>query len=1318
MVKKKQKSNVSGGSAAAGGMNFQANLTAIVSVQMLTGAPLHWLDGLTDDRPISVDAETGGPGDDIAIECENGARIEVQAKKGMRRGKTFNEAFDALVSGIGSGRIDFGILAVCPSSSGTIREACAKALIRIADGRADGASKEQRELKKRIEDLGFDPVSIASGLRIVTVSALTTQGEAIAAVKSSIGNLYGTDSAAGAWNALVADALRMIEFRGRRSISQLVGYLRATGFVPLAGQETTARLVSEMLEAGLTSTQSFEVLGISNPLSLDAAWIDLKVEVREISEFCDQDPEKVLSEYYSAGKQESSRLSSGISSTTVGQFRRHCVVVGGPGGGKSLLTKKLVRSFSKAGIPCVHVDLRKLAARMKTQGCGVLEGIFDLGLSATSLTAKKLLVSGLSDLALVCDGLDETGHYQRSIADGLNTYSQTHSSHRVVVTTRPIGYETSALSNWRHYTLIPPAADDLAENIETLVKAASPREDDELFDKIEAYIGPKSIRETVARTPLLIGFVASLFLKGTPASVTKIDLYEQIFDMIDKDTKPRKSGVDDVNSNVRIAVLNHLGWIAISNPTSNRKEMERICADRLANELEISPLKASGSVSRASAYWEEAGMIEPLSSGHNTLLAFIHKSCAEYAAARHLSELDEPTCRQFITNNFDSPAWSEVLDFSTRTGVAKILAEVSIDAAAKVDAPMNHVERGLYAVSKGLMDREDIRVIALVDSLINQLTSSQNRPRAFAIGGLLLRHPIERYPRILEVSEELCESPHRWQRLIGWALRLKSSSVDPYLVQSAYSDLLEDAKSPGYLMRPRDFFLGDRPDRDLLESFVGSALAQLVGTVDRDAFESLLSELRESDFDITMGLAIKLEGLLLGKRLGSLRKALFGDGFSRNMSLMNFRGNDAGSIRFEEDMIVAPFQDESAGAPSDQPVGDMLAMSALLTACGVWNGAAYEVRYWENAENLTDAQNTMRLAAKALGLSPERLRQDALAVRTAMETDDHYSRSIRVYAALPNVDPPEFDWTRLERSEVDLTAFEAGLHRGPNWLRYLFAYMIDTVLISDDERERLVLRLLKAGRGATLHLAAAFTQELAKERGSELIVKSLSKRVVYGSHYLFDDLARRGIEIGSSETIAALKAGLMSKSAEAAKAATLWAQGNFSIDPALGVPLLQDAFNHWTKTEDPYPKKGGAVPTSPREQLLELINTVEPLSPNTLLSHMSDDRPDVRKVAETAFLDCLKRDEALRRQVPAYYKDGSLSIPFLHALNRSDVQLDEEIWLGLISLLVKRGPDVRRAAIRFLADNLAQSFEVKEFISGLTSDPDADVREAAVSAFA
>lgn len=1317
-MKRKQKSNVSGGSAAAGGMNFQANLTAIVSVQMLTGAPLHWLDGLTDDRPISVDAETGGPGDDIAIECENGARIEVQAKKGMRRGKTFNEAFDALVSGIGSGRIDFGILAVCPSSSGTIREACAKAFIRIADGRADGASREQRELKKRIEDLGFDPVSIASGLRIVTVSALTTQGGAISAAKSSLGIVYGTDAVAGAWNALFGDALRMIEFRGRRSVAQLVGFLRATGIVPLSGQETKARLVFEILEAGLTSTQSFEVLGISKPLSLDTAWIDLKVEVRETSQFCDQDPEKALAEYYSAGKQEGSRFFSGISSTTIGQFRRHCVIVGGPGGGKSLLTKKLTRSFSKAGIPCVRVDLRKLAARMKTQGCGVLEGIFDIGLSATSFAAKKLLASNLSDLALICDGLDETGQYQKSIADGLNTHSQTHPNHRVIVTTRPIGYETSALSNWRHYTLIPPAADNLSENIETLVKAGSPREDDELLDKIEAYVSPKSIRDTVARTPLLIGFVASLFLKGTPASVTKIDLYEQIFDMIDKDTKPRKSDVDDVDPNVRTAVLSHLGWIAISNPTSNRKEMERICADRLKSELEISALKASGFVSRASAYWEEAGMIEPLSSGNSTLLAFIHKSCAEYAAARHLAELDEPTCRQFITNNLDSPAWSEVLDFSTRTGVAKILAEVSLEAAEKVDAPMNHVERGLYAVSKGLMDPEDSRVVVLVDSLVDQLASSQDRPRAFAIGGLLLRHPIERYPRILEVSEELCESPHRWQRLIGWALRLKSSSVPPDLVQNAYSDLLEDAKSPGYLMRPRDFFLGDRPDWDLLESFVASALSQLVETVDREAFEGLLSNLRGSDFDITMRLAIKLEGLLLGKRLGSLRKALFGDKFLNDMSLMNFRGNDAGSIRFEENMIVAPFQDEAASLPSDQPVGDMLAMSALLTACGVWNGAAYEVRYWENAENLTDAQIAMRLAAKALGLSLERLRQDALAVRVAMETDDHYSRSIRVYAALPNVDTPEFDWTRIDRSEVDLEAFEAGLYQGPNWLRYLFACIIDAVLISVDERESLVARLLETGRGATLHLAAALSQDLPDQQGTDLILRSLPEHVVYGSNYLFDDLARRDVKIGSRETIAALKAGLISNNAETAKAAALWAQACLSYDSDNAVPLLQDAFDYWTKMEDPYPEKGGAVPTSPREQLLELIIRIKPLPPKTLLARMRDDRPDVRKVAETAFLDCLKRDEALRRQVTAYYKDGSLSIPFLHALNRSDVQLDEEIWLGLISLLVKRGPDIRRAAVRFLADNLAQSFEAKEFISGLTSDPDADVREAAVSAFA
>ena len=79
-----------GGSATASGMNFQAVVTAIAGVNLLVGSPLGWLDGLVDglvdDTPVAVWAESSGPGDDIRIELKNNKLVEVQVKKGLSRG--------------------------------------------------------------------------------------------------------------------------------------------------------------------------------------------------------------------------------------------------------------------------------------------------------------------------------------------------------------------------------------------------------------------------------------------------------------------------------------------------------------------------------------------------------------------------------------------------------------------------------------------------------------------------------------------------------------------------------------------------------------------------------------------------------------------------------------------------------------------------------------------------------------------------------------------------------------------------------------------------------------------------------------------------------------------------------------------------------------------------------------------------------------------------------------------------------------------------------------------------------------------------------
>ena len=67
---------------------------AYVYVHILTGTKLRWLLG-GDDTPTAISGETRGPGDDARIEFGAGVpSVEIQAKRGLKRGIRLTDVFE------------------------------------------------------------------------------------------------------------------------------------------------------------------------------------------------------------------------------------------------------------------------------------------------------------------------------------------------------------------------------------------------------------------------------------------------------------------------------------------------------------------------------------------------------------------------------------------------------------------------------------------------------------------------------------------------------------------------------------------------------------------------------------------------------------------------------------------------------------------------------------------------------------------------------------------------------------------------------------------------------------------------------------------------------------------------------------------------------------------------------------------------------------------------------------------------------------------------------------------------------------------------
>lgn len=220
--------NRAGGAATGGGMNFQAAVTAIAVVYMTRGVPVRWLSGVAHDLVIAVQAETGRGGDDIKLELIAGKQVEVQVKKGLRATSALWDALLQIAAAITVDDRTFGVLAVCPLASATIRRDLATDTARIGEGRTDQLTTIGRTWLEKLQQAELDAAFVCSRLRICTVAALVDDQAGVMAAKAELGHICrDTSQIETAWLTLYADSAQLIEQRGRRDRDSVERVLRA-----------------------------------------------------------------------------------------------------------------------------------------------------------------------------------------------------------------------------------------------------------------------------------------------------------------------------------------------------------------------------------------------------------------------------------------------------------------------------------------------------------------------------------------------------------------------------------------------------------------------------------------------------------------------------------------------------------------------------------------------------------------------------------------------------------------------------------------------------------------------------------------------------------------------------------------------------------------------------------------------------------------------------------------------------------------------------------------------------------------------------------
>lgn len=1298
-----ENTNIAGGAATGGGMNFQAAVTTIAYIYMARGQKLNWLNAIDIDVPVSVEAETGGPGDDIKIQLKTGRIVEIQVKKGLRSGDKLWTSLLSLASAATTGEIDYGILIVSPTSSGTITNDLARDIIRLGDGRFDNLSKTANAFCKLLEDNSLPIIEVCRKLRIQTVNALDNNNAHILAAKSELSHLCATNQITPAWNALYSDATKLVETKGRRDISSILRVLNSEE-IKLKEQLTNEPilLLEKACNWSFEVCKFFSVWGINKQVMTDKAWIPLRAVVQKT-------PEEygclstAIKTYQSWDMNTVSNDDIIINPETLARFQKKVVLVGGPGMGKTTLLKRIARRYSEDKIPTLRVRLISVAARMQTGG-SFEEAVFELGLDGSGISSNSARDASFSNWLLLCDGLDECGKMQEAVADGVTMFTKGHPECRVIITTRPIGYESSHFNDWKHYCIAPLDFHTAEKNLRLLLENLdeSVQSDETYFQIATAGLGKEEVENVISRNPLLLALAAAIIIQQKHLGTTKYELFRQTFALIGK--IPNKRVPEHAISCALLdRFLEIIGWHIALDPLTKKDALLYRCAQELSIETEYAPLKAHIEATACLQYWQDLGMLEIIGWPTEQVVVFIHKSFGEFIAARYLSNLLNSTNPNALPCNFFSEDFSEILRFTSMQGSSEIICKILLEHC-------NHNQDNSKIISLALQiitesnnpPHKSIR--RSVFSLAASLASSTRRVIALDIGTPLTKAAAVFPEEVGPVVSKLLESKQSWTALIGWSAAVSAGPkhYDLHQLQSAMLQSIDKEGLNSTSPLRKSSLLYKNPALELLELFILNSSSVLLCHFPTETTKRMIVDVLRNPPLGTLGY-LKKVNRLLPDIYTQITKKTAEDVAVDYDQLIDFSAWDKPISAFLNALFDC-FGIQNTTKVITGNKQTLLHLSAFFAASKLNDLPIHDFVAWTKPYDKEATSEVLRTFVGATGLNLEMLKADMVMAKL------YLAEGKGLHELTTDVDPPLVNWSLATSLTADRGKIETGLHHRSQWIAQIATLLINAML-PEDELAPAVERALNHGQGHTLFFACLLARRLKDGSGISLILKRLRGPVVPGYNQLLSFLKDKNLQ-WQNDFESLLQAPLHSDPVTARAAAEL----SISLaKPGLDslFELLVAAYHFWLENEAPYPRAGGIIPVSPRAALVEARIKIRQPSYDDFLALISDERNDVRAFSENKLIAWLCDPAAPRERFLSDILSGKIKPTILRNALKQMAPLSEaemKIW----NTLLHSKDDIIRFSSMVLLDNHYLDKEtIKAIAIAMTNDENQDIKDNA-----
>lgn len=1307
--------NLSGGSATAGGINFQAATSSIVYSHILEGSPLNWLSGLIKDVPIALSAETGQSGDDIALEFVGGVKAEAQVKKGLTKSKRLWEPLLEMAQAINERKLDYGILVVCPDSSNSIKSQLSKDIIRVGQGRLDNLKGITIDFLSKLDECQIPHQNVCKKMRIVVSNALISDKASIELAKAKLATICSSSQdTEKAWSSLYEDATRIIEIRGRRDCSDLLKILTSNS-VTLSNQislRSPIPFINKVIAWSKSAYNKFSIFGIDRPLSIDESWIPIKTVVQEKSSGEVEDLEVALSSYHEWEKKSSSRDAVDVYPATIGLYFRRCVIVAGPGMGKTTLLKKLFRTYNSQNRPSIIVRLPLLVARMNQTGAGFEESILSLGLDTAGITVKEAMDSNFKDWVLLFDGLDECGQHQESICQSILNYISSFPSIRVIITTRPIGYQTTLLKKWRHYEILPLEEREAQNNIELLICHLYKNEKEKLEktrEFLKKELEKSKYSKAIIRSPLLMGLTVSLATQQVPLGKTKIELYSKLFKLIEG-TPSNRNIEEKVPFAIQDYFISYLGWQLIKHPTLSLDLIMNNVSNKVKQELDCPQLKALSICEECANYWEERGVIEKIHHSKASVYTFIHKTFMEYAAGKYLSKLSESILLEEINSLDYGPSVEDVLVFAGSLGVTDSIANILINKHCEnKDKSLDLLLEVI--ISSEFPPSESIRSVVFQEAA--NRVASLDKKDAYEYASKLLSACDNYALEVVKHTEKYICSGLYWTRISCITFSLIAGGYkDTQALIECFVDFYHRNRGSNLSSSlSGSLVLGSSSSTLVNKQFVINAVKHIFHSCSLLKAKEIFASTIYNNDNQSMSLIRELDQFFISVGHEEISKDLYK--FERNAIVDGFSNPEY----INKEISATKALCNSLISPSFNEVVNynntvlLLHLSAFLSASKYWSCPVSDIISWPDESFHNSIKEVFKGVSLASGISLKGLSFDAISLSKELSSNSGFNAHLAIFNRTVPIDV-EPDFGSISHAGLDCEKLERAMHCGRGWIVYLAGSLL--VNLHDIESlTRLIERLIKSGGYITIQIASYMLPYLDNNEVRKITLERLMGDLIPGCQFLYAPLGKVITNL-DKYVLEVLTRGFFNSgpitATEAAKLASKFA----TPDDDYLYRLLERAYTHWVKEEMPYPSESGVVPDSPRVELLTTLLGMRKPSSNEVIRYLSDSRRDVRGVAEKYLVSRLDEDTILCSKLITATNDENIDPIYLSRAIKNNTGFTPQQVESICEMMNHSSSKVRYAAITILRASYLSPKVLRRWLEVAKKDVNDEIREYAI----